>query len=158
MAAEQFGKAFGDHLLEQSGREVSVVLNVAGKDVTFYEPTGGQIMGMAMLASQSYEDGSLGQMALDVSQLLMGLMDDDGQAHFRAALLHWSEPLPPDALAAIVRRLTEEWTARPTEPLSESSPSEQRDGTYSTANSRRVPQDKKGKAASSTSRRKGSAT
>lgn len=156
MAAEQFGKAFGDHLLEQSGREVTVVLNVAGKDIRFYQPTGGQIMGMSMLAA---DKSDLIQMSRDVAGLLMNLMDEEGAAHFRAALMHWTEPLPPDAIAAIVHRLTEEWTARPTEPLSESSPPEQRDGTYSTAKSRRVkPEDHKRKAASSTSPRKGSAT
>lgn len=156
MAAEQFGKAFGDHLAEQEGRVVSVVLNVAGKDITFYQPTGGQIMGMSMLASSGQD---LLAMAQQVAQLLMNLMDEDGIAHFRAALMHWSQPLPPEALAGIVHRLTEEWTARPIEPLPESSPPEQRDGTYSTAKSRRVkvPQDKKAKA-SSTSPRSASAT
>ena len=141
--AEQFGKAFGDHMAEQAGREVSVVLNVAGKDITFYEPTGGQIMAMSLLAE---DRGDLMGMARDVSRLLMNLMDEEDAAHFRAALVHWSEPLPPDALAAIVRRLTEEWTARPTEPLSESSPSAQRGGTSSTASTRREPKDRKSKA------------
>jgi len=155
MVAEQFGKAFGDHLAEQQDRQVSVVLNVAGKDIQFYQPTGGQIMAMSLLSTNSND---LLGMARQASQLLMNLMDEEGAAHYQAALMHWSAPLPPEAIAGIIHRLTEEWTARPTEPLSESSPSEQRDGTYSTANSRRVkPQDRKGKA-SSGSPRKGSAT
>jgi len=150
MAVEQFGKAFNDHMAQQDDREVVTVLNIAGKDVTFYVPSGGQIMGLSLLAEQGDDPVA---MASNVAQLLMGLTDDEGAHHMQLALMHRSNPLPPDVLAAIVHRLTEEWTARPTEPLSESSPQGQRPGNSSTAKSQRS-----ATARSSTSRRSASAT
>lgn len=150
MVLEQFGKAFDAHQAKEEDRPLVATFEVAGAPVNFYEPTGGQVMMIGIMASEFGRNDM--EVVRDVGMLLIGLTDDEGAQHLRAALAHRSQPLDAKVLTKIVRRLVEKWTARPTEPQPASSPSGPTGGTSSTAKSRRV-----GKT-SSTSRGTDSAT
>jgi hypothetical protein len=105
-------------------------------------------MAMSMLGVGYDAESRIGLMR-DAGLMLCGMTDDEGGAHIQAMLMHRRQPLTAEDLVGIVRKLTEAYTSRPTEPLSESSQPERDSGTYSPANSRRAPSDHKSKRRSS---------
>lgn len=101
-----------------------------GVMMTAYRPSGGQFaMVLAMTSQYSSNEESLAGLVT----MFVNIHDEESQNHIVKRLFDRKDSFDIDDVDRIFRGLTEEWSARPTEPPSDSPSSRPRTGQKSTA-------------------------
>lgn len=96
---------------------------------TAYRPQGGQF---AMLTAMTTQYSSDQEAVAGVITFFVNVLDDESKNHVVSRLFDRKDPFDIDDVDRILRALVEEWSARPTEPPSDSASSLPRGGQKST--------------------------
>lgn len=110
-----------------------IEFNLDGDVFTAYPPSPGQL---ALLISAQADSREVTESIAAVIDFLNGILDEDAQAVFRRRLLDREDPFDFDSVNEIVEGLIEEWSARPTQPSSDSPSLPKTAGSRSTAKPR----------------------
>jgi hypothetical protein len=129
MGMREFKSAAESQTLEELGTE-PISFKIDEDEFTAYPPTPAQFA--LFMASQGSNTEPTDQIA-GVIDFFNGLLPDDQRMLFRRRLLDRDDPLGLEMIMDVVAWLSEEWSARPTESPSDSTPQRQRTGTRSTA-------------------------
>jgi hypothetical protein len=129
--------------IEGDVEEEPIEYDLDGVLMTAYRPSGGQF---AMLLAMTSKFSTDEEAVAGLVTMFVNIHDTEGQNHIANRLFDRKDPFDVDDIDRILRGLTEEWTARPTEPPSVSPSSPPPTGRKSTA---RTP----ARRTSSTSRR-----
>lgn len=107
-----------------------------GNEVTFYQPSAGQLAIMANIMNGAKDDPVL---AGNFIQLFFAMMEEeDTLPYFRNRLMDRNDTFDidgPGGMVDIFKALTEEWSARPTKQPSDYQPPRRATGRASTATS-----------------------
>lgn len=128
---------------EGAAEEEPIEYDLDGVLMTAYRPSGGQF---AMLLAMTSKFSTDEEAVAGLVTMFVNIHDADGQNHIANRLFDRKDPFDVDDVDRILRGLVEVWSARPTEPPSDSPSSRPRTGPKSTA---RTP----ARRTSSTSRR-----
>jgi hypothetical protein len=116
--------------VEGEVEEDIIEYDLDGVMMTAYRPSGGQFaMVLAMTSQYSTNEESLAGLIT----MFVNIHDEESQNHIVKRLFDRKDPFDVPDVDRIFRGLTEEWTARPTEPPSVSASSPPRTGPKSTA-------------------------
>lgn len=119
---------------EQEEDENDIIeFDLDGVLCTAYRPTGGQ---MAMLMAMTTKHSSDEESIAGLVTLFVNLLDDESSAMVVNRMFDRKDPFGLADIDKITRSLIEEWSARPTEPPSDSASSPPNTGPKST---RRTP-------------------
>jgi hypothetical protein len=114
---------------EHVGKEVTC--RVDDFEVVFSAPTQSQ---MAMLLAASSATGDTVESIADTINFFFSMVEDENQhSHLKQRLFDRDDPFEIKNIVDILTFLIEEWTARPTQPPSDSMPSQPSVGRRSTA-------------------------
>lgn len=106
------------------------------KEVSFYQPSAGQLAIMMNVVNSSRRDP---QIAGSFIQLFFSMMEDETLVYFQSRLMDRKDPFDLDGeggLFEIFEGLTEEWSARPTKQPSDFQPARRATGPKSTGTTR----------------------
>ena len=112
-----------------------VLIDVAGKETAFHYPGSGQMAYMAMASAGDRNNLTTAGMMIN---FVISLMEDEDARRLRGMLLDRTTDYGMEDLLDVFDALMEQWSSRPTQSSSDSSPSRQGTGRPSTANSRRA--------------------
>lgn len=110
--------------------EEAIEYDLDGVMMTAYRPSGGQFaMVLAMTSQYSSSEESLAGLIT----MFVNIHDEESQNHIVKRLFDRKDSFDVEDVDRIFRALTEEWSARPTEPPSDLPSSRPRTGPKSTA-------------------------
>lgn len=89
--------------------------SIDGHELHAYQPTDGQL---AMLLSSVGRHTSTETRVAGVVDFFVAVMDDPSATYVVERLLSRSDPLGIDQVQEVMEWMVEEWTGRPTQPLS----------------------------------------
>jgi hypothetical protein len=107
-----------------------ITFKVDGEEFTAYPPTAGQL---ALVTAAQSEYTPAVERVKALIDFLDGLLDEHGRERFRERLLDRDDPFDFDTVEGVIEWAMEEWSARPTQSPSGSTPSQRRTGPRSTA-------------------------
>lgn len=99
-----------------------------GRELTAYPPTDGQLA--IFMASMGRHTGDNTKVAGAID-FFLEVLDDDSHAYMAERMLDRRRPFDLDLVIEIMRYLVEEWSGRPTQPLSVSTQSQESGGQRS---------------------------
>lgn len=132
---KEFYTAAKDTIGEGSEDDLIVFLH-DGEEVTFYQPSSGQLAIMLSIVEGTKLDP---KNAGAFIQLFFEMMDDETQRYFRGRLMDRKDTFDLDSeggMFEIFNHLSEEWSARPTKQPSDYQQSQRATGRKSTATTR----------------------
>ena len=131
----EFVTAAQEHL-DEFDEDNAITFKHDDREVTFFQPSTGQLAIMTSLTSSEMDVNTTGQFI----QLFFGMMDEDTQKYFRSRLLDRYDPFEMDGKGGIVDifvGLTKEWSGgRPTKEPADYQPPRRATGKPSTASTR----------------------
>lgn len=92
-----------------------MVFSIDGKELRAYKPTDGQL---AMLMAAVGRHTSVHTKVAGVIDFFVAVMDEDSANYVTERLLSRTDPLGVDQVEEVMEWMVEEWTGRPTQPLS----------------------------------------
>lgn len=95
--------------------DLPMLFSIDGHELAAYRPTDGQL---AMLMSAIGRHTSTETRVAGVIDFFVAVMDDDSATYVTDRLLSRSDPLGIDQVQEVMEWMVEEWTGRPTQPLS----------------------------------------
>jgi hypothetical protein len=95
--------------------EAPMVFSIDGRELHAYKPTYGQL---AMLMSAVGRHTSIQTRVAGCIDFFVNVMDDDSANYVTERLLSRTEPLGIEQVEEVMEWMVEEWTGRPTRPLS----------------------------------------
>jgi hypothetical protein len=96
-------------------QDLPMLFSIDGHQLAAYQPTDGQL---ALLMSSIAAHTSVQTRVAGVINFFVAVMDDDSATYITDRLLSRSDPLGVDQVEEIMEWMVEEWTGRPTQPLS----------------------------------------
>ena len=115
--------------------EAPITFKVDGEEWKAYQPTSGQV---AIWFSVSTDRASSQERIAGIIDFFLGVLDDVGRHSASRKLMDREDDFEIEQLMEIMSWLMEQWSARPTESSSASTPSRRTGGRKSTASSRVV--------------------
>lgn len=107
----------------------AVVFKLDGRELTAYPPTDGQLAIFMSSFGRHASDHTKVAGAID---FFLTVLDDSSHGYVAERLLDRQRPLSLEVVTEIMRSLVEEWSGRPTKPLSVSTQSPESGGQNST--------------------------
>lgn len=95
--------------------DLPMVFSVDGHELAAYKPTDGQL---AILMSSLGRHTQVQQKVAGVINFFVAVMDEDSATYVTDRLLSRDDPLGVEQVEEIMEWMIEEWTGRPTQPLS----------------------------------------
>jgi hypothetical protein len=95
------------------------------REITFRGATSAEVFTLMAAVSDT---STLAESVSTAINVLYELMEDDDRRWLRRRLFDRTDPMGPENIAEYVQALVEEWSARPTEDVSDSSASPERGG------------------------------
>jgi hypothetical protein len=108
---------------------------VDGVECKATRPTPAQV---AYLTAALHKRAAIETQIAGAINFCMAIMDNDTSAYLSDKLLDSADPFDLENLQEIIQWLMEEWAGRPTQPSSDSSPTEDGSGSTSTPSSQAV--------------------
>lgn len=131
-------RSFGDAARVAAEQETEVVetitVDILGREIDIEYPGTGQVVYMTAELSEAQND--INQVG-GLVQFIYHLMEPDDAQYVRQQLLDRRSGFDAEEVLALVEYLVEEWSSRPTEKPSASSPSQRTAGSTSTGGARR---------------------
>lgn len=115
---------------EGVAEEEAIEYDLDGVLMTAYRPSGGQF---AMLLAMTSKFSTDEEAVAGLVTMFVNIHDAEGQNHIANRLFDRKDPFDVDDVDRILRGLVEEWSARPTEPPSDSASTRRSSGPKSTA-------------------------
>lgn len=123
-------KEFTTALKEVTGEAEEVMkFTVDGTELTAYYPSDGQL---AILAASVGRHSSVHNQVAGIIDFFVEVMDDFSHSYLRDRLLDREDPFGLEEVESIMAWMMEEWTGRPTQQPSVSTPSRRSGGPRST--------------------------
>ena len=95
--------------------DLPMVFSIDGHELAAYKPTDGQL---ALLMSSIGRHTNLQTQVAGIIDFFVAVMDDESAIYITDRLLSRSDPLGIEQVQEVMEWMVEEWTGRPTQPLS----------------------------------------
>jgi len=99
------------------------------REMKFYKPTDGQF---AIYMATTGKFASDQQRMAAMIDMFVNVFDKEDQVYIIERMLNREDPLPMETVQEMIEYMVEEWTGRPTQPSSVSTPSRKNGGRKST--------------------------